>query len=457
MTGLLAANGLMLALGLGLLPLLGAARSPRELAVRAGLGWLLGLTVTGIAAATLALVHVAVGLPMLAVGAAASLAAGLPRLRGAGVAPPRWTRGERLLAAGSVATLAVLLVHAWQSFRVTPVVKYDGWAMWTMKARALVDLGWADPQLFAGDAYRALHLDYPLFLPALHAVGIRAAGVFDPRLVVLQCLLLGVAGVWALGGLLAGRVPPLMLWPSLLAVATAPTLLGQLETAYADAPLAVLVAASAAAGVRWLLDGTGWTLSVAALLLAGAALTKSEGLLYAVALLAALALPLVRRDRARLRPLGLAALAVALALLPWRVYMAVNDLHSDDSLQRSFDLGWVGGRAGRGPIALQSLLEEAFDPRRWALLLPLALLAAGFAAWRGDRRGAAFLGAFAALIFGALSWIYLTSPLSIGDYLSSSADRVVSALVLGCAAAAPLVAATSSASGRARDRASGPS
>ena len=75
--GLLAANVLMLALGVGLLPLLGLARSRREMLVRLPLGYLVGIAATGILAADLAVLDVPVGRVALSVAAAAALGLGL--------------------------------------------------------------------------------------------------------------------------------------------------------------------------------------------------------------------------------------------------------------------------------------------------------------------------------------------------------------------------------------------
>ena len=56
--GLIGANLLMLVVGLGLLPLLGAARSWRELVSRCGLAYLCGVVLVGIVSAHLALLAV---------------------------------------------------------------------------------------------------------------------------------------------------------------------------------------------------------------------------------------------------------------------------------------------------------------------------------------------------------------------------------------------------------------
>ena len=76
--------------------------------------------------------------------------------------------------------------------------------------------------------------------------------------------------------------------------------------------------------------------------------------------------------------------------------------------------------------------------RHWALLGPLFLLALGIAVTRA-RRLALFAGVWAGASLAALTWIYMASPLEYSEYLDSSADRVVSSLVLGAAALVPIL------------------
>jgi hypothetical protein len=427
---LVAVDLLVAALGLGLLPLLGAARSWAELAARCGLAPLVGLAATGVAGALLPLAKVTVG--PVAVGAAAAVALGLAarRLRGTAWRPPR---PSPLAVAGGLAVLgfAALAVPA---FRVTPFDEYDAWAIWALKARALHLLGGADADVFAAPAYAVAHLEYPLLLPAVEAVGLGAYGL-DPRLTVFQFLPLGLAGVAALATLLAGRVPPIALWTTLLAVVTAPAFLGQLLDAYADVPLALLVAAALTAGCRWALEREPWALRCAVLFLAAAALTKNEGLLYAAAVVLAL---LVVAAGARRRLLVASAL-VLVTLVPWRVFTALHDLHGGDyRLSDSLDPGWVAGRAGRGPLAVERLLSELLDASRWSLLLPLAVAALSAGLLLGARRVPLAAAVFFAVSLGCLGWVYLVSPLPLENYLDSSAPRVVSSLALATVACSPL-------------------
>ena len=202
--GLLGANALMLVAGIGVLPLLGIARSWRELVRRAGLAYLCGIVVAAIVAANLALVHVSFGWIGLAVLAFLSVAFTVFRLRGTEepvLRRPGW------LSLAAVAALAALLAEYARAFAVAPLDRYDAWAIWALKGHALYAFGWADPAVFAGGEYRFANLDYPLLLPSLEAIDFRAMGAFDTQLFHLQFVLLLVAALAALATVLRERVP----------------------------------------------------------------------------------------------------------------------------------------------------------------------------------------------------------------------------------------------------------
>ena len=246
--GLLGANLLMLVVGLGLLPLLGAARSWRQLVSRCGLAYLCGVVLVGIMSAHLALVHVAVGWVGLAVLAACAVAVVLWRLRG--TARPEPMLPGWVDVAGTAALVALVVEYA-RAFRVAPLNRYDAWAIWALKGHALYAFGWADPVVFAGASYRFANLDYPLLLPSLEAIDFRVMGAFDTRLLHVQFLLFLVAAALALVALLRDVVPPVLLWSSVLALVLAPAVFDQLLTAYADLPLALVFGVGVAAIGRW--------------------------------------------------------------------------------------------------------------------------------------------------------------------------------------------------------------
>ena len=300
MAALLGANALMLVAGLGMLPLLGIARSWRLLVFRCGLAYLCGILLVGIVSAHLALVHVSFGWIGLAVMAALSLGFCAWRLNG--TERPGWRRPDWIDAVGFAALIALIIDYG-RAFRVAPLNRYDAWAIWALKGHALYAFGWADPVVFAGASYRFANLDYPLLLPSLEAVDFRAMGAFDTRLVHVQFLLFLVAALLALFALLRDRVPALILWLSLFALALAPAVFDQLLTAYADLPLALVFGVGVAAAGRWVITNERWALALATFCFAGALLTKNEGSLFVLAVF----LGLLAAAHARWRALAVAA------------------------------------------------------------------------------------------------------------------------------------------------------
>jgi hypothetical protein len=432
---LLGANALIFCAGLGLLPLLGIARSWRELLARSGLGYLCGLVLAGVVAANLALVRVSFGWLGLALLAAISLALGLWRLRG--TARPTLRRAG-WLALAAVAALVALLVEYGRAFAVAPLNRYDAWAIWALKGRALYDFGWADPLVFAGHEYRFANLDYPLWLPSLEALDFHAMGAFDTRLLHLQFLLFLLAGLAALAALLRDRVPPLLLWPSLLAIALAPAVFDQLLTAYADVPLALVFAVGVAAAGRWVITNERWSLAVATLCFAGAVLTKNEGSLF----VAAVFLGLLAAAYSRWRALAVAAAVDVLVLVPWKIYVRIYDLHDINySLTDTFDFGHVGGRLGVGPIAFRTLGGEMIDPLAWGLLVPLFVVLVAAALATGLRALPLYALIWTIVSWLGLSWIYVVTHFEYSAYLDSTKARVIASIVLGSAALIPLLAA----------------
>jgi hypothetical protein len=425
----------MVVTGLGVLPLLGVARTWRQLFARTGLAYLCGLVVVGIVSAHLALVHVGVGWVGLVVIAAASAALGAWRLRGS--EGPQWSRPALVSLAGIGALLGVL-VEFGRAFAVAPLDRYDAWAIWALKGRALYSFGWADPAVFAGHEYRFANLDYPLWLPSLEALDFRTMGAFDTRLLHVQFLLFLAAALAALHALLRDRVPAFVLWPSLLAIALAPAVFDQLLTAYADVPLALIFAVGVASFGRWLVAGERWALAVGTLCFAGALLTKNEGSLFVAAAFVALFAVASRRRRV----LAFAAAVDVLLLVPWKAYTWIHGLHDINySLSDTFDVHHVGGRLGVGPIAFRTLGGQMFDPLQWGLLVPLFAMLAAAALLVGLRALPLYGLAWTIVSWLGLSWIYVVSHFEYSVYLGSTKERVIASIVLGSGALVPLLAA----------------
>jgi hypothetical protein len=427
--------------GLGVLALLGVARSGPELVRMSPLAPLAGMAWVGIAAATAATAGVPFGLVGLLLVTVATCAAGGLRLARADAprvetaARPAGSWAELALATVSLGVLAVVVGYGLATYGVKPLVEYDGWAMWGMKAKAIAWLD-ADRAVLASETYERLHLEYPLLLPALHALPIDAAESFASNIVVLNCVAIGLAGLLALWGLMRGRVRAGLLVPFLAAIAAMPAFFVQLGTGYADAPLAVLVAAGVGAAAVWLLDRRAAWLALATLFLAAAALTKNEGLLFALAALVAL----LSVASGRRRAVAVSAGVVALVYAPWRVYTSVHDLGAGDyDLASSFDPLWVARRLHRAPDSVWAVLERAGRPREVGVLLVVGLACGLLAIVLGRTGIGVFATGFAVLSLAGLAWIYVISPLELSSYTSGTAHRVVLSAVIGLAALCPLL------------------
>jgi hypothetical protein len=435
--GLVAANLLYFAVGVGLLPLLRIAPTWGEVLSRLPLAYLLGVAATGVAAAHLALIEVPLGLAALVVLAALVLLFGWRRARRVGASTslslarePAWSTA---LGSAALVVCAVLLAHAWRTYELRPLLEWDGWAIWGTRARALYEFGGATGPVFTSEAY--LPLQHPLLLPALEAMDFRAMAAFDPTLVHVQFVLLAVGFLAAFVTLLRGFAPEHVIGLTALALLAAEPLLKQLSTNMADVPLAFFVALGLLGVGRWLATDEAWTLVAGALFLAAATLTKNEGAMFAlVALLAA-----VPAARSRLRTLAVAAAAVALVLLPWRLNVALRDLPLVEyDLGNALSPSYLADHSNRVSPAARGLSDEIFT-LEWGLLpllLPLGL-AAAFAARRYALASFALL--WVALAFLGLLVVYWISTIPIELALVWSGDRTIITLVAGAATFAPLL------------------
>jgi uncharacterized membrane protein len=354
------------------------------------------------------------------------------------VAPrERWPRlGLAATAATGVAVL-VLLLHAARAFAVRPLVEWDGWAIWGLKARALYEFGGAFEPVFT--TYPPLQ--HPLLLPSLEAIAFRAMGSFDGTLVHVQLIALAFGFAAALWGLFGDRVPAAALGLTLLALFSASPVLKQLSTNLADIPLAFFVGLGVAALGRYLLAQEGWTLVVAALFLGAAMLTKPEGtLFFAAALLAALAALAAGRRTDLLRVLAAGGAAIAI-LVPWRIFLAAHGLENPEySFSDLADPGYLNDRTERVSPAVRELWTS-LSASDWGLLVPLIVVSMLGAVLAGRYRLAGFAALWPTLGFAGLVLVYWISVVPIELTLLWTAERTVTSLLIASAALAPLLIA----------------
>ncbi len=443
--GLAVANLCFLAAGAGVGRALGLWRAPRDLPGALAPVYLVGVAVSGIAATWALIAGLELARWQVVAGCAALAAVGLLPVRRAGLTlpppPPRPPARVVVVLQAAVGLIVVLLLVD-AAYR--PLSEWDAWAMWTMKARAITLLGGLDPGVFAGVPYHHLHLDYPLLLPAVEAIGFRFMGSIDTQVIHLQAALLTAALLLSLPRLLADRVPVVIAWASALLIAVAPSLVDQASAGLADAPLAVFFAMAAVCGWRWIADGRREMLVLSALFAAAVLATKREGTPFVAALILVMIVAAGRGRRLAAAGAGAAALATA---VPWQLWLHANGVDTSNGeipYSKVVDPGYLAGRLGRIPTGAASLVWHALQPGAWLVIVPAAAVAVVLAARGGERGTAVFVAAVACLVLVSVVWAYWVGRPSLHYYLHHSARRVVTTPVVLLGAFLPVLCVAAS-------------
>jgi hypothetical protein len=244
----------------------------------------------------------------------------------------------------------------------------------------------------------------------------------------------------ALVGLLAPRVSPLVLWPTLLLVLVAPRVVGRSLEPQADFFLDYLFALAALLVALWLVERQTWQLASAALLLGAAMLTKREGLLLAACVLVAALAASWKTKRYAWPRLALVGVVALLLAVPWRLWFSTRDLTGELpeagilALFENLDRAWP---------AVESVLTTLVDYDLWLATLPLAAAAIVLAFLGGAR----VLPVYASLVYGLAAagftwvlWSFTELELPIEqDEAVNPIVRLVGSLVLLSAALVPLL------------------
>jgi len=465
--GVLALAGLCILWGLGVL-----GRSARSFLAALGLAYLTGSAVVCVALIALLSAGAPFGvttfLGVAALCVVAGLGAGLrregnarprlPRLHLRVPAAPR-LRGRSLgwwITAIFVVLFGVYALVGLLNALLLPLDQQDAWSIWTRKAQLLTVNDTLPSEFFTSESYAFMHPDYPLLLPVWEALHFRTAGRIDTQAVHAHLWLLLPAFVGAAAYLVRDVMGPLIWAPILLGVGAAPGVWQQLLWAFADLPMALFAGVGALCLGLWLTRGRGSDLVLSGVMLAAAASTKNEGLMSAAALLlvAAIvvlatrrsqALPFARRrsealpstrGRSQALGLGLTALGVVVALLPWRIWMAAHGVAGELPVLKGLDPGYLLDRTERVMPAVRAINAQLARQEQWVYLVPLAVLVAGASLVAGvNRRAAAlYLGA-GAIMWGLLVWAYWIYPLDLTFLLTTSPDRVITGLIFVCVAA----------------------
>lgn len=446
--GFLAFNGLLLGAGYGVLAGFLREVSSAVRATYAGLALLLGAGAVGGVLALLAVTGLRpTAAAFVAVALVVALAGAAVPLRRADVvfAEKRAPRPLPLAldlattaAAFGAAAFALLTVAT--AFRSSAWLD-DAWFLWIPRGLMLREHG-LDPAVFApSSAYAAFpDLDYPLWWSIVTAVQTSFLGELNMHAINGQLALIVVAFAASVGRLLWGIVRPELLWPSLLLLLAAPELSHQTQSGGADLLLAAYVSAFALGGALWVGRASALGLTVAGVAAAAAVAIKKEGLVQLLLFAAVLALVCLLVARRRLLPLA-AVVGLALAThVPWVGWLAAHDVPSRLRYSDAVDPRYLSERAGRVGQSASYLLDEMLEPRKWLVILPLALALSAAAAVR--TRQVAWLAPAAAIAggFALLVGVYWAGQFELEAWLGTSGRRVVDTVMVFAATSIPVLA-----------------
>jgi hypothetical protein len=396
-----------------------------------GLSYLLGVAVAMIAFTTVIVLDIPLGWASMVVCALVVVGAGIFfGLRRRSLDARSEVRFSLVLPSAAVLALVVVTLEAiFRKGRLQGLGEFDGWDSWGPKAKALYFFGKLDPHFLDDIAGGS----YPPGLPALLAGALHSIGSADVVTVHLQYWFLGVGFVAAMVGLLAGRVEPMILLPFALLVFVMPDIRARSIDMYGDLPLGFAIAMAALLLALWLEDRADWQIAAAAILCAGATLTKREGLVLAAALVAATFLASLDRLRqVWLRLVAVLAAAWASWVL-WQIWLSAHDLHGSGP---SGGLHFLRDPA-RGWDALHRVVDNVFQFDLWLVSMSIAIAAIGLCllvrAWRIAVCTASLLG----LLIMACTVILWSEPnLQLNDV--DVVSRLVGTVALTAVAITPL-------------------
>lgn len=288
-----------------------------------------------------------------------------------------------------------------------PLADWDGRMTWAPAARWICAEQTVHPRVLVEKRWSVSHPTYPLLLPIADCVALsfaeRREGVEPFRLLYALHYAALLAVIWGAAWRWAGRRAA---WLVTAAIALAPfpawSADGGAAGAYSDLGLAALFGG----GVALLARPRRWSEALTGgLLLAGAALTKNEGLWLAAVGCAVCAPTALRRQRLRRRWL-VAAVPVALGVallhawsdgIPWR---------GDESYRVLLMRQDMGGAAAAIGLWVAEAARQTFSVPKWSLLwwtVPV-LLVLGWRGWARFRFAPLVLAAGLPLAIGAAAY-----------------------------------------------------
>lgn len=442
--GLLVFNAFVLAAGAGVLWGVRGWRSWIDFVRLAGVAYLLGQASLMVLWTFEIVIGVPVNLATILLTGIALVASGLVLgvVRGHSspvLHPPGWSvPGLSLFVAVFVAGIVVYFESFFRAGRLASIVhEWDAWWFWIPKAQEIYISGRLEPEFLL---LLPQLPSYPPGLTALQAGAFHAMGSTDTVTLHLQYWFLAVAFVSAVVGLLAHRVHHAILFPLLLLVLVAPSVVERVTVAYADLPLGYLVAVAALLVVLWIDEQKTWQLAGATLLLSGAMLTKREGMLFAACVLLAAFIASWTDRRVLWRRLAAAGVIAFALALPWRIWFTAHGFTGDGP-----DSGYLEAftHLDRFWPSSRLVVTTLFDYDLWLVFPVLAVAALVLASVAGAWRISVYVGVLMVGATAASIWAIWSNTSLLFDRQDGANASVVVRLtgttILALAVLTPLL------------------
>ena len=329
--------------------------------------------------------------------------------------------------------LSALLVRSWNP---TGVLHPDAWDQWFAKAKVLYFFGGLDTGV--GGFTSQYNPDYPPLVPTSEALVFDAIGGAQTLELARFHWALAASYLLAVAWILAPRVRPAILWPSLALLALAPRFGSLVGSSLADEPLSMLVGLASLTGIVWLLDDAlRWALLSGLFLAAGTA-TKNEGLMLGLVIVFALAV--TRQGRHRLGVIVGLAGGVVTVYGVWRIWLNRHSVPQNPfyDLADIFDLAYLLSRVDRLQYALGELVGQLVIPSRWLLIVPATVVLALLAARRAPALSVFVLTVILLDLIGFAA-VYWISEVDLHFYVDNTVDRLPAVFVVFCGSLFPLL------------------
>ena len=422
---------------------LGLVARPRDAIGAAGLALFVGWTVTalclslGLVAGLDPNVRSAAFVWVAVVAVSLLVAWRVPRSTVLRPALREASRPGRIVALAGLATLlgylAALLVRSWEP---TGILHADVWYQWLVKAKILYFFGGLDTG--TGGFTSQFNPDYPPLHPTSEALVFDATGAANTLELARVHWALAASFLLGAAWLLAPRVRPALLWPSLAMLALAPRFGDLVGSSLADEPLAMLIALAGLAALIWLLDDD-WRFAVlAGLFLAAGVATKNEGLMLALVIVAGLAA--TREGRRRWRGLVGLTSAVVVVQVVWRIWLSHHAVPRNPfyDLSDVFRPVYLLDRTHRLRYGLEELLGQLTTPSRWLLIVPATLVLALLA---GRRLPSVSVFVIVVVVLDVLGFaaVYWLSGVDLHFYVDNTVVRLPAFIAMFCGVVFPLL------------------